>query len=300
MKILVFIFLITILVRYLSHLDKMSKLEKMANEPSKSEKNNFIKNFFNKKIDYTCLPYEPEDKSICKINPARRCVIDNHSACFITPDDEVNAYKYAFRKLCIDKGHCLAEHEDGSITCEFSKETCLAASKNKKDLNNEFFEDEIESTRTTLTNPEGAAYTQAEIEKNIKEKKKSFYYGKHYWIDDVGCVDGSVSGIAAFQNYCETPHACNMGSWNFDEKTFKCTITRGYCNKMKMDYRNGMCVPRNATLEKIAGKFITRGLPCPPYANLWGGGIRNSGDHATKIMKDHCYVHLKEPDQVFT
>lgn len=291
MKTLILIFFISILLRIITY----KKPEKMA-EVSQREKAEFIDKFYDRKIDYKCLDYQPENDSICKINPARACIIENHAACDITPDDDINAFNYAYRKLCKDKGHCVAEHPDGSITCEFTKDTCLANSRKKKNLSQEYFDGQIESINKRSKDPDKVPYTPEELKEHIKTTKKSFYYNKHYWIDNVGCVDGSVSGIAGFQNYCEKEHPCNMGEWHFDEKTFNCTIKPSYCSKMKMKLRNGMCVPKDGVAEKILGKFVSRGLPCPPYANVWGGGVRNSSNHVSDIMAEKCFNNFKEPE----
>jgi hypothetical protein len=196
------------------------------------------------------------------------------------------------KKLCQEKGHCLVENEDGSLSCHFTEQTCLSNSKQRKNLNEEYFNKQRENVLAETNKPDGTPYTQEEIDEKLSVIEKSFNYGKHYWLPNVGCIDGSSSGIQSIENYCTNQHPCNMGRWRFDKNTFKCYITPSYCDAMKMDYENGMCVPRRPVLESIVGKFTNRGLPCPPYANVWGGGVRRDGGYTERVLTEQCYNHL--------
>lgn len=256
---------------------KLNTNKKEFNEDiSDEEKKNYIDNFFDRKIDYQCLPYPPNDKSICKIDKNRGCITKNQPFCEITGKDTADAWDYAYQRLCIDKGHCLAKHSDGSMTCEFTKETCLKASLNDKDVSQEFKNQELlDENGENLTGDE------------LKEAEKSLKYGKLYWLDGVGCVNGSQVNIDKFEKFCSDNHPCSMGKWKFDKNNFTCKITKEYCNALEMDYENGKCEVSDPVAEALFGSSMVRGISnCPPYADVWGGGI-GSDDHE-KIRQEKC------------
>ena len=292
--ILLVVFFITILLRVV--VERMSE----EPEPTEQEMDQVIKTYFDKKIDYTCLPRPPKNESICKIDPKRTCKLNNESFCYIEGSDTINAWEYAYVNLCLDKGHCAAKHPDGNITCEFTKESCLNATYKKKELADDYFEDELKDENDQPLPPD-----------EQKEKKESFYYNKHYWVDGVGCVDGSISGIANFENYCTTDHACSMGQWKFNPENFSCTIKPKYCENLGLKYKktgssvkdiNGknqdlyFCTQDTAGAigEALIGKTLTRGTSCPPYANVWGK--KKAKDHP-KIKEEKCDIHLTEPNK---
>ena len=277
--ILFIIFIITCIVRKIFQQIK----EKAESEPTQTEMSDTINNYFKDSTLHKCLDYQPTDKSICKINKNRRCIKENHAFCYIDIDDTINATEYAYRKLCKDKGNCPVLNKDGTYKCEFTKKTCLASSKNTKDVNQEFLDDLLlDKNDNPLTGDE------------LKEAKKTQKYNKHYWIEGIGCIDGTMSGLSSLHNYCQVDHPCSMGLWKFDEQKMTCSITKEYCNEMKMKFDGNMCIPKDTIAEKLVGKFVSRGLPCPRYADKWGGGIRNESDHAEKVIAE-CNKHLIEP-----
>lgn len=249
-------------------------------------------------IKYTCEEPTTENE-ICRTDTSRACMYENREFCFITPEDEVHAEEYAFKKLCLDKGHCFARHPDGSYTCEFTKETCLASSNNNKNINDDIFTEE---------------------DKESGNNK----YGPMYWKEGVGCITGT--GIDNFRNYCETEHPCNMGSWEFDYDTWDCKITDEYCEKMNMAKKikkngdGGYCsiaggiwgsikenlfgktVARSGVIDAIftppilntvrlaQGEEVIRG--CPPYDDVWGN--KKPSTHG-KIVEERCNNHLSPP-----
>lgn len=229
-----------------------------------------VNEFFNRNINYTCASPTPEN-DICKVDQNRQCIVDNYENCYIKPEDEEEAHKYAYKKLCMEKGHCFAEYPDGSYSCEFTKETCANASGNPKNDNIDL-------------------YSSEELEQN---KNK---YPKTHWIEGVGCINKDL-GISQFKNYCTTDHACNMGSWHYDEENIKCTIKPEYCEKMRMDYYTkgnniGYCSLNtgDAIAEGLLGKTMSRAGSCPPYADIWGGG---DSEKYNDIKKEHCFSHIK-------
>lgn len=279
---LIFLFLITIILRLVF---KTNKIEKA--EASISEKKNLINTFFDRERDqvkYTCLPTVENNKDICKVNPNRRCKREKR-VCFIDKDDIVEAEKYAYIRLCQKKGHCAGLYEDGSVSCEFTKETCLANSLKSKDISDEYKESLLETPSGELP------YTDKEKE----QIKKMQIYDKFYWKEGVGCINGSLTGIAAFENYCKTKHACNMGAFNWDSNNYKCTITGRYCDLLGMDLKNGRCTQNlgSSISEGIFGKTLMRG-DCPPYKDVWG---KKSPDEHEGIMERECTIHLKPPDK---
>ena len=202
-------------------------------EPTQKEMGDYIDNFFKQDaVQYTCLDYEPIDKSICKTNQKRKCIQENHSFCNINADDTAFATEYAYRKLCKDKGHCPVQNEDGSYRCEFTKESCLASSRKRKSLHDEVLDNYlIDENGHPITDP-----------KELETAKRQQEYNTHYWIDGVGCIDGTYSGISAFENYCTVDHPCSMGLWKFDKNNFTCSITDEYCSEMKMKKIQKVCV----------------------------------------------------------
>lgn len=274
--ILILLFLITIILRI------KFKDESMADELNQAQKNEFINNFLDRNKDnmnFTCMEPVKNDKSICvSLYPTRKCVQDN-SQCFIDASDIVEAEKYAYRKLCQKKGHCLGIYEDGTESCEFTKETCLASSQNPKQFSNEFKNSQlVPDDGTVLTSEERDAINAR------------FIYDKFYWIEGKGCINGSQTGIANFENYCKTKHACNMGEWNWDPKQLKCTIKNRYCDLLGMDKEGGGCTQDlgSGILEGLFGKTLMRG-DCPPYKDIWG---KKSPDEHEDIMDKHCFIHL--------
>jgi hypothetical protein len=225
--------------------------------------------FFDRKLGQ-CQPAQSSDQSICKVESNRPCKIEG-KICFRTEKDDQDAMEYAYRKLCIEKGHCFIKNEDGSYQCTFTKEGCLNNSEKPKDARREALVDE---------NGEG-----------------NLNYNYMEWRDGVGCVDGS--GFKLIKKFCETDHPCGMGMLKYDSTNGTCKITPRYCAEMRMEYENGKCYPKDVIAEGIFGKSMVRGIiSCPRYNDFWRDPKKtNSKDiqeHYQKALSDVCIAKSLE------
>jgi len=232
---------------------------------------NAIKPFKIKKPDGT------EYWSWNNIDNTRPCFLDPNETCIVTSSDVASAEKYAFAKLCMDKGYCYTENEDGEYECLFNKGSCLNFSKKSAETKN----------------PEEDIYEYME------------------WRDRAGCIAGNE----AFKKFCETDTACTMGkgNWHYNPSNGKCTITNKYCQVMKLKEENGKCTTKEGqyVAEAILGKtlyricdpplLLTTGLPttlpaliaycdatggCPVYTDVW----KHHGDDLGTVLEEKCMV----------
>lgn len=224
------------------------------------------KNIFTRKYP-ECSPRPKEDKGICKLDMTKPCRLENRE-CFVEADDVEQALRYGLHKLCIDKGHCFAEYDDGTYECLFTKESCLNASENKVNMD-----------------PEAL----------IKDEEGDIldHYPYFEWRDGVGCINGLGFDIIK-EKICKKDTPCSMGMWEYDSSIGSCKITKRYCEEMKMVYRNGTCQPKDATLETLLGVGMVRGQTnCPKHFRLWNDrsltNSKSTGTHHGRLTQEKCF-----------
>ena len=215
----------------------------------------------------TC--YDPSKFDICDPDnniPNNWCRIDGFRSCQkaqlkcpANKEDLLRAEKYAFGKLCVEKGHCFIvdPNDEFKYRCEFTKDSCLAASQSIVD-NNKKYNEENENG-----GPDKYPYTE--------------------WREKSGCIKGNET----FKDFCTRDNPCSMGGWSYDRDTGLCRLTSGYCDELGLKLENGECTERDGQTfaESLIGKTIYRG-DCPRYADIWYD--TDQEDWAEDIIQKQC------------
>ena len=194
----------------------------------------------------------------CRLDGLRSCQ-QSKLKCPANKTDLLKAEKYAFGKLCMEKGHCFVVDPDDEYKyiCEFTKKTCLDASEKVIDNNRKF------NASTDETPPEKYPYTE--------------------WRNKSGCIKGNKT----FRDFCVNDNPCGMGEWNYNRDNGLCRLGSGYCDEMGLKLENGECTERDGQTfaESILGKTIYRG-DCPRYADIWHD--TDQEDWGKKIIQEKC------------
>jgi hypothetical protein len=194
----------------------------------------------------------------CRVDGSRSCQ-QGKIKCPANETELLKAEKYAFGKLCIEKGHCFVvdPEDEFKYTCEFTKNTCLAASEKIVDNNRKFNSENDEDK------PEKYPYTE--------------------WRDKSGCIKGNK----LFKDFCVNDNPCGMGEWNYNRDNGLCRLGSGYCDEMGLKLEGGECTERvgQTFAEALIGKTLYRG-DCPRYADIWDDTDKE--DWGKKIIQEKC------------
>ena len=267
----------------LNNILKNNAVKKATGKKYIVDENTNIDSFYDVEINNAIKPFKktnPDGTTYWTwndIDKSRPCYFKNDEECRLTDLDIASAEKYAFAKLCMDKGNCYTENEDGEYECLFNKEGCIKSSKQSAETKN----------------PEEDIYDYME------------------WRNRAGCIAGNES----FKKFCETNTACTMGkgNWHYNPSNGKCTITNKYCQVMSLKEENGKCTTKDGQYlaEAILGKTLYRicdpplpfivGLPftigalisycaitgeCPVYTDVWN----HHGDDLGTVLEEKCMV----------